>query len=178
MTLGANFPPAYLRAQITRQLKPGTVIKLIRRMDDGKIHEKRFVVVHVDVHTITCIINSKVSTFLQQRPDMLRCQVAMGRAAHSFMNHDSHIDCSRVRTYSTAEVIDDLLVNRSGCWALLRQRFEMIWLPQSSLRLRLHLRKLPCCVSRLAKSNSPNLQMPSSLSGAAFDAFFQLSCPY
>ena len=110
MTLGANFPPAYLRAQITRQLKPGTVIKLIRRMDDGKIHEKRFVVVHVDVHTITCIINSKVSTFLQQRPDMLRCQVAMGRAAHSFMNHDSHIDCSRVRTYSTAEVIDDLLV--------------------------------------------------------------------
>ena len=41
---------------------------------------------------------------------MLRCQVAMGRAAHSFMNHDSHIDCSRVRTYSTAEVIDDLLV--------------------------------------------------------------------
>ena len=109
MTLGANFPPAYLRAQITRQLKPGSVIKLIRRMDDGKNHEKRFVVVHVDDHTITCIINSTVSTFLQQRPDMLRCQVAMDQAAHYFMNHDSHIDCSRVRTYSTTEVIDDLL---------------------------------------------------------------------
>ena len=109
MTLGANFPSQYLRAHITRQLKSGAVIKLVRRMDDGKVHEKRFVVVHVDTHTITCIINSTVSTFLRQRPDMLRCQVAIDQTTHSFMDHDSHIDCSRVRTYSTADVIEDLL---------------------------------------------------------------------
>lgn len=78
-------------------------------MDDGKLHEKRFVVVHVDEHTFTCIINSNVSAFLKNRPDMLRCQVLIPTDGHAFMDHDSHIDCSRTRTYSTAEVTNELL---------------------------------------------------------------------
>lgn len=109
MTLGSSFPPEFRRQQVTRVVKPGTVIKLLRLMDDGEWHEKRFVVVHVDEHTVTCIINSNVSAFLKNRPDMLRCQVLMSANGHAFMDHDSHIDCSRTRTYSTAEVINELL---------------------------------------------------------------------
>jgi hypothetical protein len=39
----------------------------------------------------------------------LRCQVLMQRAQHDFMGHDSHVDCSRVRSFLTDEVIADLM---------------------------------------------------------------------
>jgi hypothetical protein len=108
MTLSSSFPIEFRRQQISRQLKAGAVIKLIKRMDDGALHEKRFVVVHVDEYTVTCIINSNISAFLKNKPDMLRCQVAMHVASHPFMSHNSHIDCSRMRAYATAQVIDEL----------------------------------------------------------------------
>jgi hypothetical protein len=109
VSLGSGFPDEFLQAQVQRRLKPGAVIKLFRRMDDGRLHEKRFVVLHVDAHTTTCVINSEISPFIRARPALLRCQVTMGVAQHSFMDHDSHIDCSRVRSFLTEEVISDLM---------------------------------------------------------------------
>lgn len=109
MSVGSGFPDDFRLAQIRRRLKPGVVIKLFRRMDDGQIHEKRFVVVHVDTHTTTCVINSEVSQFIRTRPALLRCQVRMQVAQHDFMDHDSHIDCSRVRSFLTDEVVADLM---------------------------------------------------------------------
>lgn len=109
MSLGSSFPPAYRKAQIERQLRPGTVIKLIRRMDDGQLHEKRFIVMHIDEQTITCIINSTISAFVRNRPALLKCQVAMSSESHTFMQHDSHVDCSRPRHFATAEVIEELM---------------------------------------------------------------------
>ncbi len=106
--LGNAFPPGMAAASIRRQLRPGTVIKLRRVMDDGEIHEKRFVVVHVDERTVTCIVNSKISAFLRARPVLLRCQVSMPAAAHPFMSHDSHVDCSRTRVYATDDVVREL----------------------------------------------------------------------
>lgn len=109
MPLGSGFPDGFLLAQIRRRLRPGVVIKLYRRMDDGQLHEKRFVVLRVDDHTITCVINSEINQFIRVRPALLRCQVLMRTAGHSFMDHDSHIDCSRVRSFLTEEVITDLM---------------------------------------------------------------------
>src|SRR5690349_122232 len=109
MPLGAGFPDEFLLAQIRRRLRPGVVIKLYRRMDDGQLHEKRFVVLHVDEHTVTCVINSEINQFIRTRPALLRCQVRMHAAGHPFMDHDSHIDCSRVRSFLTEEVIADLM---------------------------------------------------------------------
>jgi hypothetical protein len=108
MSLGSSFPPEYLVAQIRRRLAPGTVIKLCRRMDDGAVREKRFVVLFVDEQTVTCVINSTVSGFIRRRADLLRCQVLMRSESHAFMDHDSHIDCSRTRAYLTDQVIRDL----------------------------------------------------------------------
>ena len=109
MSLGSRFPPAYRRAQIERQLKPDTVIKLVRKMDDGQLHEKRYVVMHVDERTITSVINSAISAFVRNRDALLRCQVAMASATHRFMQHDSHVDCSRARHFATAEVVEELM---------------------------------------------------------------------
>ena len=108
MTLGQAFPPGLAAISIRRQLRPGAVIKLRRVMDDGRIHEKRFVVIHVDERTVT-VINSAISVFVQTRPALLRCQVAMPAAAHSFMEHDSHVDCSRTHAYATNDVVRDLV---------------------------------------------------------------------
>jgi hypothetical protein len=109
MTLGSGFPDDFRLAQIRRRLKPGVVIKLFRRMDDGRLHEKRFIVLQVDAHTTTCVINSEISHFIRARPALARCQVLMTQAQHDFMDHDSHIDCSRVRSFLTDEVIADLM---------------------------------------------------------------------
>lgn len=109
MTLGSRFPPEFLKKQIERLLRPGTVIKLYRQMDDGRFHEKRYVVMHVDERTVTCIINSEISAFVKARPALLKCQVPMPCATHTFMQHDSHIDCSRTRMFATLDVIQDLM---------------------------------------------------------------------
>lgn len=109
MALGSAFPRGFVEAQIQRQLKPGTVIKMRQPMDDGTIHEKRFVVVAVSDHTVTFVINTAISAFLQARPALLKCQVAMPVADHDFMAHDSHVDCSRTRSYATNEVVRDLI---------------------------------------------------------------------
>jgi hypothetical protein len=109
MALGSAFPRGFVEAQIQRQLKSGTVIKMRQPMDDGTIHEKRFVVVAVSDHTVTFVINTAISAFLQARPALLKCQVAMPVADHDFMAYDSHVDCSRTRSYATNEVVRDLV---------------------------------------------------------------------
>jgi hypothetical protein len=109
MSLGGHFPPSFRQAQLKRQLKAGVVIKLYRRTSDGTIREKRYVVVHVDGHTLTCIINSGIGAFLANRPALLRCQVKMAAHDHTFMNHDSHIDCSQLHRFATDSIINELL---------------------------------------------------------------------
>ena len=108
MALGLFFPKRFREASLRRQLSPGTVIKLVARMDDERDHEKRFVVLEVDQKTITCVINSEVGPFLRARPELLRCQVLMPAEQHKFMDHDSHIDCSRTRSFATNEVLKQL----------------------------------------------------------------------
>ena len=116
MALGSSFPPEFLRGQIQRQLVPGAVIKLRAVMDDGKLQEKRFVVLHVDENTVCCVINSVVGAFLQARPTLLKCQVSMAVVTHGFMSHDSSVDCSRTRAFATSEVIRDLMAQPT--WVL------------------------------------------------------------
>ncbi|KMN24318.1 hypothetical protein ACTXN8_21290 [Pseudomonas helleri] len=116
MSLGNSFPAFFTQAQIARQLKAGIVIKLNTEMDDGQILEKRFVVLDVTDDTLTCVMNSKISNFIANRPAKLKCQVMIDVASHDFMDHDSHIDCSRVRPYPTSLVIDQLCKNPA--WVL------------------------------------------------------------
>lgn len=85
-------------------------------MDDGIVHEKRFIVLHVGQQTVACVINSNVSRFIADRAALLKCQVQMGMESHSFMDHDSFVDCSRARVYATADVVLDLV--REPGWML------------------------------------------------------------
>lgn len=80
-------------------------------MDDGEFHEKRYVVIHVDGNVCTCVINSDISNFIRARPDLNRCQVDIDQATHPYMDHDSKIDCSRVRVYPVEAILAQLEEN-------------------------------------------------------------------
>ena len=116
MALGSAFPAQFRDAAIRRQLVPGAVVKFKALMDDGQIHEKRFVILHVDGNAMTCVINSEVSAFIRARPAMDRCQVGIDQATHQFMERDSFVDCSRVRSYPVDEVCQQLAANPA--WVL------------------------------------------------------------
>jgi hypothetical protein len=116
MKLGDGFSAAFTQAWIRSRLSPGAVIKLQAQMDDGKLHEKRFVVVAVDERTVTLVINSEIGPFLKARPALLACQASIRAETHDFMDHDSHVDCSRTRVYPTGEVITQLMDHRD--WVL------------------------------------------------------------
>lgn len=117
MALGDSFPLSLRRDSVRRQLAVGVVIKLTRRMDDGQVHEKRYVVLHVDADkTTACVINSAISRFIQDRKNLLRCQVAMSAATHGFMDHDSYVDGSRTWVYATDSVVEELMSH--GDWIL------------------------------------------------------------
>lgn len=111
MSLGRLFPADYARTQIERQLQPGVVVKFMAEMDDGKMHEKRFVVLDVNERTFTCVINSRISAFVARDQNKAQCQVSIKADQHPFMSWDSHVDCSRIRTYSRSELIDQLCAN-------------------------------------------------------------------
>ena len=111
MPLGNFFPADFARTQIERQLQPGMVVKFMAEMDDGGVHEKRFVILTATDSTFTCVINSQISAFITCRPQLAICQVPIDKANHSFMSWDSHVACSRIRTYTRSEVLDQLCKN-------------------------------------------------------------------
>lgn len=111
MYLGKFFPNELKSKSIRDRLKPGAVIKHEAVMDDGAVHEKRFVVVSVTEKTVTCVINTKLSNYILARPYLKECQVPVAGADREFLDHDSYIDCSNFRIYSTAEVVEQLLEN-------------------------------------------------------------------
>jgi hypothetical protein len=118
MSLGNSFPTAWVRQSVIRQLKPGVVIKLKAVMDDGQLHEKRFIILHMAPDVVTCVINTDVPKFIAAKPHLARCQVEMDNVTHPFMTADtSHVDCTRVKTYSIDDVVDQL-VGMGTTWIL------------------------------------------------------------
>ncbi|WP_156404450.1 hypothetical protein [Curvibacter sp. PAE-UM] len=108
-TIGAKLPPQILRERIVQRLKPGAVIKLNARMNDGNVKEKRYVVLSVTAKTVCCVVNSEKNAFVQARPTLARHHVPMDASSHVFMDHDSFVDCTQTKTFETSQVVSDLM---------------------------------------------------------------------
>lgn len=115
-TLGSLFPKETVQASVARGIAPGAVIRFETRMDDGKAHRKRFVVLHCDENTLVVVINSAINPILL-KPGLIECQVALPHEHHDFMKWDSHIDCSRLRIFSTPKLIE-LIAGADDGWSL------------------------------------------------------------
>ena len=81
---------------IRPQITVGSVIAIRACTDDGTIHDKFYIVVHVGAEYVTCIVNTRPAPFIESRPKLKRCQVLMEQPSHQFMKHDSWVDCSKV----------------------------------------------------------------------------------
>lgn len=103
-----QFPESYQRKRVEERLVPGVVIKFPAVMGDGKLHEKRFVVVDGGPPTLTCVMNTEINGFIKSRPDLLKCQVKVS-GSYSFADYDCHFDCSQVLSYDRNEVIEVLM---------------------------------------------------------------------
>lgn len=115
MSLQGAFPPELQKQYIRSNLLPGAVIRFDAKMDDGRVHTKRFIVLSIDDNTLTVVINSEINQILQT-PELLVCQVTMPVAQHPFMARDSNIDCSRIRSFDTEDLVR-LLIAEHG-WHL------------------------------------------------------------
>lgn len=108
-TMGNAMPPALRAVRIRAQIAVGCVVKLVRTMDDGREHEKRWLIAEVDAQDVYCfVINSELTAFARNAPRVFAAQVQMPVADHAFMERDSWVDCSKLWTFPLEAVVGDL----------------------------------------------------------------------
>lgn len=91
-----------------RLLPAGTVLRVRTQFEDNTAKEKRIIVAHVDETTSACLINTSDGHFQVMQPELLICQATMLQGEHPFMDHDSHVDCSRLRPYPTDWLLEQI----------------------------------------------------------------------
>ena len=109
-TLGDAFSPEERHRSVLRRLQPGVVIFLEVVFPEGP-RSKYLVVVHVDEQCCTLVVNSEVSPYIENHPELAVCQVRIDANRHSFLEHDSHIACHQVQRLPTAAVVHDLMAD-------------------------------------------------------------------
>ncbi len=113
-SLGEHFPIENKRAYIEAALKAGCVVRLSVKFPT--ITKPKFLVLVStdDPEYLTFIVNSEINTFIQNRPQLLQCQVIIDVTNHIFLNADSHVACHEVWPIKREEVIRELIQNPSS----------------------------------------------------------------
>jgi hypothetical protein len=53
-------------------------------------------------------MNTDVPRVIAANPQSLKCQVRLSPKDHAFVDHECHLDCTRVREFQTSEVLAQL----------------------------------------------------------------------
>jgi len=61
--------------------------------------DKYVLVVCQDTECHAFFVNSKISRFIQNRPNMLACQVLLKASEYDFLQHDSYLNCSQLYAF-------------------------------------------------------------------------------
>ncbi|MEQ1844014.1 MAG: hypothetical protein ABL983_00370 [Nitrospira sp.] len=73
------------------------------------IKDKFLLLASVNNGLLFFVINSEINDFKKRSPDLLESQIELKKETHSFLPHDSWIDCSKViRAFEAAEVISQI----------------------------------------------------------------------
>lgn len=108
MNLGDAFP-LESRVRIFRErFQPKAVIKLFCSFTDPP-KEKRLLIVSINPIPLFFVINSKINAFKLKRKELLDQQVPIPASSHTFFEHDSYIDCSRVRDDFSVMEIEEII---------------------------------------------------------------------
>ncbi len=102
------------RAEYIRtRLVPGQIIHATLHFDGGP-KPKFLLVARVGAETEGFVINSKIPPFIQSRRHLLDAQVSIDQASHTFLEYDSHIDCSKVQYEDTEFLRLELIGDVTG----------------------------------------------------------------
>ncbi|ESS72886.1 hypothetical protein MGMO_44c00360 [Methyloglobulus morosus KoM1] len=110
-SLGEQFPSEIKRSHIENALKPGCVVRLELKLTT--ITKPKFLVLVTtdDPEYLSFLVNSEINTYIQNRPDLLKCQVSIDAANHNFLSYDSHIACHEITTIMREEVVRALMAD-------------------------------------------------------------------
>lgn len=109
--LGDVFPES-LRAKLADdRLIPGSVVKIHCDFTTPP-KDKYLVIACVTPKLLVFVVNSEINEFIQNRPDLLKCQVSLNQADYEFLQHDSFADCSiSVDAIDVTNLRDQLIQN-------------------------------------------------------------------
>ena len=109
MSVGDQFPLEEKEAFLNRTLIPGTILYLFCEFTSPPKF-KYGILACIDPEPILLIINSEISSWLQQRPAMRDCQVTLRQEEYSFLRHDSFVDCTKaIRVFALTDLKSQLL---------------------------------------------------------------------
>lgn len=97
--LGDHFPDDEKDAYLKSHLVPGQVLYLFCPFTRPP-KDKYVVLLTMSPQPLLFVVNSRIPAFAAKRPHLAGCQVLIDAMDHSFLDHDSFINC--------AEVIDAL----------------------------------------------------------------------
>jgi hypothetical protein len=63
-------------------------------------HNKYYVVACLEPMVLGFFINSDINRYIQRRPQLAAAQVRVLKAEHTFLHHDSWLDCSDIHTFT------------------------------------------------------------------------------
>lgn len=94
MRLGDSFPETDRRRYVEEQLAPGTVLYLW--CEFTKPAKEKYVALACVEPLLLFVVNSSISSFIENRPDRRKCQVSVNACDYEFLQYDSFLDCSQV----------------------------------------------------------------------------------
>lgn len=108
--IGDSFPPQEKEAYFQRHLKPGQVIYLNCTFTNPP-KPKYLILACIEPKLLCFPINTEIHPYIKKRPHLLQCQISISQNLHSFLDHDSFIDCKEVIELSLDDVKTQILAD-------------------------------------------------------------------
>jgi hypothetical protein len=67
---------------------------------------KFIVIVCFETNPMGFLINSRINQFVQKRPRLMPCEVKIEQSSHTFLAHDSFLDCRDLFPFPASELTD------------------------------------------------------------------------
>jgi len=110
-SLAEFFPLEQKREYIDNKIFPGMVLRVFCNFKIDP-HPKFIVILHKDKRPLFFFINTNINGYISIRPKLFNCQIEIKKEPnHTFLDHDSWINCSEVKTLFSYEEIVSMLIN-------------------------------------------------------------------
>ncbi|OBX05289.1 hypothetical protein QV06_03575 [Gallibacterium genomosp. 3] len=111
-SLSDLFPPSLAETAINNHLKAGVVLRLF--CDFTTPPKYKFVMVASIVPLQVFIINSEIHPYILNNPNLLADQIDIPQADHSFLSHDSILNCVQAhQSFDISHLRQELMANFS-----------------------------------------------------------------